>query len=642
MKIKTFVLIPTLTLIIFIIVTVAVVTPVVMDMTETPISTHDDTIAYNLALTGLEIALEERPVNEGSYIINFSDGQRCNIDVQLDRIVATATVGKALRTVSQELVPERNSPLPIGAVLFYTNLDDPNNVTTNNGKTIIKDLSIHGNDGELDNVNIIGDNEAKTTDFYGDETTVLRFGDSGFGSSFKITTANPADRSLDLLRGGTLAAWIKLEVPIRNQAEATNSADQNWLGKLFIKGQRSTSASNAPSGSNKNFSYSFEYYSSTYSRTPIGYRQQPEYSDWNPSFWQIWQGAPRYDGFPWSQASDPLPWNQPNWGDTYSLVLFLRDTSGNEYELNASMNLYPSRWYHVVATWNSLTTSLYINGVESNGTGYEGGISNLRSNNYPLFIGNQEIGGFAHDFNGDMTDMLILDRYTPLEEVQSLFKKRILHYPLEKQEALTVYQTNSSGSIIERIAQKMAKDNTIFLNHGYSLRNVIYDASENAFAFTGGADRVSPGFVRLALNNNYTAVCQFRITVNESGYIFYDPNKSSLYYNYNPVNNTGTLEYSILHDNQLVKTVIPYSAGEWTLFGGFADGYYIRNKSDQSNKTIIAIGSSNDRSKIRDLSRLSLGTDGTKSALKGYISEFEIYSRNLSEEELNGIVIEGD
>jgi len=637
---KRFVLIPTLALILLIVVTVAVVTPIVLNTTETPISTHDDTTAYNLALTGLELALEEKPVNEGSYTINFSDGQSCNIEVQLDRITATATVGKALRRVSQELVPERNSPVPIGAVLFYTNLEDSDNVTTTGGKTYIKDLSIYGNDGELDNVDIIGDNEAKVKDFYGNDTTVLRFGDSGFGSSFKITTADSA--SLDLTNGGTLAAWIKLDAPIRNQSEANRTTDQNWLGKLFIKGQRSTSTTSPPSGRDKNFSYSFEYYSTTASRTPTDYREPlSEYNKWNPPIFS-WPPRPRYDGFLWSQASDPLPWNQPPWGDTYSLVLFLRDTSGNEYQLNSSIRLVPSTWYHVLATWNDSSNSLYINGVESNGTGgHTGGISNLRQNNDPLFIGNQELRGQNYDFNGDMNEVLVLDRYTPSGEVQSLFKQRILHYPLETQEALTVYRTNSSGAPVERIAQKMAKDNTIFLNHGYSLRNVIYDATANAFAFTGGADRVSPGFVRLALNNDYTAVCQFKISENESGYIYNDPKKSSLYYNYNPNNNTGTLEYSILHDNQLVKTVIPYSPGEWTLFGGFADGYYLRIEGE-SNKTIIAIGSSNDRSTIRDLSRLSLGTDGTKSAFKGYVSEFEIYRRKLSEGELNGITIEGN
>jgi hypothetical protein len=108
----------------------------------------------------------------------------------------------------------------------------------------------------------------------------------------------------------------------------------------------------------------------------------------------------------------------------FDLSLFNNNGSSNIYfNVNATSLVAPNNsitlnaWHHIVATYNSLTIKLYIDGQEVCSTG----LTTRTTNNNPIIIGNYNSGSIPRFFNGKMENFLIYNRALAQTEVEELF-----------------------------------------------------------------------------------------------------------------------------------------------------------------------------------------------------------------------------
>ncbi len=200
MKRNNFLIIPTVALILLIFALLSIITPMLMDMVETPINTHDDTAAYNLALSGLELAQAEKPDAGTTITIDFLSGESCSVLVEESTLTATATYGNSTRILS---APYSTSNINDGDgdIVFI-----PGDVIGGGGS--VDDNSGYDNNANNVGTDIVGDAEGP----WEDDTPVLEFDganddpQSKNGDYLEI----PDAASLDLADKGAIACWVKI------------------------------------------------------------------------------------------------------------------------------------------------------------------------------------------------------------------------------------------------------------------------------------------------------------------------------------------------------------------------------------------------------------------------------------------------
>jgi len=133
-------------------------------------------------------------------------------------------------------------------------------------------------------------------------------------------------------------------------------------------------------------------------------------------------------------------------GDVYGGELVLRlelDPKDGKYHIlrSGSTRLEINEWHHIAATWettsatgNTNGTRLYIDGVKVDSSPQ---VIAFHDVDKDLVIGSNITSNEAGDhFNGYMDDIFIFDRKMTEAEIQSLYLRRVLHYPFDR-EALT-------------------------------------------------------------------------------------------------------------------------------------------------------------------------------------------------------------
>lgn len=88
---------------------------------------------------------------------------------------------------------------------------------------------------------------------------------------------------------------------------------------------------------------------------------------------------------------------------------------GTEYNVCSVSSLGTDTWYHVAATYDGTTVSIYLNGVLDASQSISGAIA---TNTLPIVVGNWNGGG--RPWSGDIDDVRMYSRSLLAEEVESL------------------------------------------------------------------------------------------------------------------------------------------------------------------------------------------------------------------------------
>jgi hypothetical protein len=99
---------------------------------------------------------------------------------------------------------------------------------------------------------------------------------------------------------------------------------------------------------------------------------------------------------------------------------FRNQRSGTQYNAYTKTNVFDSnRWYHVVVTWGSLGTKIYLNGVLEGINSFTG----IPSGNTGYYYLASYTNGSGPYFNGSMEDFAIWNRALDANSVKELFNK---------------------------------------------------------------------------------------------------------------------------------------------------------------------------------------------------------------------------
>lgn len=117
-----------------------------------------------------------------------------------------------------------------------------------------------------------------------------------------------------------------------------------------------------------------------------------------------------------------------SWNDRFPYAIYISSLirlyvwlENSDTEVMSTFNLNYNEWYHIVATWNSSETRLYINGSLDNTAG---GPLNMFSNSKELEIGGETIDWDSEGpFNGSVDDLALYSRVLTAEEVSEHYNK---------------------------------------------------------------------------------------------------------------------------------------------------------------------------------------------------------------------------
>lgn len=508
---------------------------------------------------------------------------------KLYQVTSVGRKGDAIRVISREVkgfedFENREEANPISAVLYFR---DYGRVGID-GEIDDESGNIPPNQGQIINVGV-----TETVDYYGETKEVLDFVDTptNASSSFRINTADAADNSLDLAVGGTISMWVNLAPP----QQGGSTVNDNWLGKFAIKGNRNTSAFFPPSGSGSDdYSYSFEYYST--------------------------------GGFFGGTRNTSTP---------YFLMLSLTGSNGNEIRLTTPSRIGYSQWYHIAAVWGAEGRAIYVNGSQvANGAGIE----EIERNDYDLTLGNQLNSGSVNEFEGQMDEILILNRAIDAEEVQSLFKKRTLYYQLDGL-GDEVVEVERSGSTETYSSVGKAHDSTIFLNHGILTDSVVTNAeneggeAQSAYYFSTPAARVTPGYIWLNTDQKFTLFFKFKVSdLEKEGNLLGYGKVIELSYNYD--NDVPQIEFKV--KDSLVNPiliVLDSPIDEWQALGIAYDGSHYKLVFNGVHIADIP-ATVNDAVDFSESKLWFLGSSIYEPSFIGWLDEVSFYQRAVSESDL--------
>ncbi|MHC4571049.1 MAG: LamG-like jellyroll fold domain-containing protein, partial [Planctomycetota bacterium] len=115
-------------------------------------------------------------------------------------------------------------------------------------------------------------------------------------------------------------------------------------------------------------------------------------------------------------------------GGQYSYRLFFRNTNvvrwwlsqngtaGNRAFVDSTVTISDTNWHSIAATFKNGTLQIYIDGVDSTGS-TDGSISSIKATDQPLFIGQENSGGY---FGGSIDDVRIYNRVLSEDEIEAL------------------------------------------------------------------------------------------------------------------------------------------------------------------------------------------------------------------------------
>jgi len=296
----------------------------------------------------------------------------------------------AIRTVNYNYTYEfegERSDEPFDAVLVLTlqNLDEDSMEpgTPLPPETPIKDGDIIDDESELDNdmtsagVTSTLTTTDKTNPYGEDGDRVLRFNtfkDNGnLGSNISIT--GKKNDSIDLSDAGALMAWVYIDGP-------------HTIATFFSKGQ-----------ANGNETYSLSYLNKDLKTLDVG----------------------------------------DDYGGELVLRVELDPKDGKYHTLRSgSARLEINEWHHIAATWETTSvagatngTRLYIDGIKVDSSPQ---VIAFHDVDKDLVVGSNITSNEAGDhFNGYMDDIFIFDRKMTEAEIQSLYLRRVLHYPFDRE-----------------------------------------------------------------------------------------------------------------------------------------------------------------------------------------------------------------
>ncbi|GAH60739.1 unnamed protein product, partial [marine sediment metagenome] len=127
---------------------------------------------------------------------------------------------------------------------------------------------------------------------------------------------------------------------------------------------------------------------------------------------------------PSAGSSDEVIVSKYNGGD-YSYRLLFLDTNyvrwwlsqdgtpGNSAYVDSTLTITDTGWHFIVATFESGTLKIYIDGVDKTGSS-TGSITSINTTTEPLFIGQENSNNY---FEGKIDDVMIFDRALTAEEI---------------------------------------------------------------------------------------------------------------------------------------------------------------------------------------------------------------------------------
>ena len=293
----------------------------------------------------------------------------------------------AIRSVNNNYTYEfggERSAEPFDAVFAFIN----NNLTENDAG-ILDDESVNDNDAFSDGttINQSGDvvgGSIVPSGPHGDSVKLVVFEDESsshnVGARLIIHDKAPGENanSLDLTTTGALMSWVYLDM----------DQDENYIASLFSKGE-----------ANGNETYSLRY---------INDRRKILSSD-----------------------------------EAYGaeLILKIKDSAETWTLRSDATRLETKEWHHIAATWGPFSETdtnggmrIFIDGILVNSNNEN---AFAKENDAALYIGSNITSGDKNfHFKGYMDDMIGFDRLMTVDEIQSLYLGRVLHYPFNR-EALT-------------------------------------------------------------------------------------------------------------------------------------------------------------------------------------------------------------
>jgi len=133
------------------------------------------------------------------------------------------------------------------------------------------------------------------------------------------------------------------------------------------------------------------------------------------SYWMKWGGSQPQANPPRTPDKQNVFTGQPSKNGNTRVVF--TDSNSTGFQLNGG-EAPVDDWYHVVSTYDSSESILYINGSRTDSTETDG--NNLNSNSNKLMLGNDATG--ANGFRGKIDDLRIFDRALSPSEVFELYQ----------------------------------------------------------------------------------------------------------------------------------------------------------------------------------------------------------------------------